>query len=336
MLEARRASQIDFAPDGTPIVVGNSNAGGLPLFSIIQVPLNSERLGFLSLTKDNGLLSGDVFVDAYNELVKLSLTGNEPSIITMAQYEAEILAKGKCGKFGLSTTNKQFKIPFIPGLYLQGKESSADTGTWTPDQMQGHFHTLVGVNWNSGLPIMGAGGTGSTGVSLSGARSVEFQAQQMISDGVNGTPRISSKTKPESIYVDYQMKLYGTLTNKTQVDMANVTNQLVSKLDTVTYQNDASLRLRAWCYCNSLGSIQKSKGIASVTRLSTGNYRITLLQAAPDTNYIVLTGCSGNGFVVSYNAASSSYPKTPLSFVIRTMNYAGTDTDTEFSVAITY
>lgn len=180
MLEARRSSQIDFAPDGTPIIVGNSNAGGLPLFSIIQVPLNSERLGFLSLAKDNGLLSGDVFVDAYNELVKLSLTGNEPNIITMAEYEAEILAEGKCDKFGLNIVNKQFKIPFTPS-------------------------------------------------------------------------------------VNYQIKLYGTLTNKNQVNMVDVVTQLTSKLDIDTYSSESWSKAKALARIAASGDILISKNITSVT-----------------------------------------------------------------------
>ena len=300
MLEARRASQIDFAPDGTPIVVGNSNAGGLPLFSIIQVPLNSERLGFLSLAKDNGLLSGDVFVDAYNELVKLSLTGNEPSIITMAEYEAEILAKGKCSKFGLSITDKQFKIPFVPGVFLQSKESSADTGVWTPDQLQGHWHNAVGDN------IIGVPSTGSVPYTTKDKTQVQIDAPTRwgagnpVSDGINGIPRIGTKTKPESISVDYQMKLYGTLTNKAQVDMADVVTQLTSKFDIQTYENDIDFRIKAFAYVKDTGEITFQKGFVSCVRNSTGNY--TLIPISTPSTVLAFCSCPN----INYRASITS------------------------------
>lgn len=292
MLEARRASQIDFAPDGTPIVVGNSNAGGLPLFSIIQVPLNSERLGFLSLAKDNGLLSGDVFVDAYNELVKLSLTGNEPSIVTMAEYEAEILAKGKCGKFGLSITNKQFKIPFIPGVFLQSKESSADVGIWTPDQMRSIYGKLpirLSVDgsgpWTYTQDTEGFNKGTFVGGDTAASNIVVLDTTRL---GINYS---GAKTKPESISVDYQMKLYGTLTNKAQVDMADVVNQLASKLDTSTFENESWSRAKAWARIAASGDIISSKNITSVT---VGNGVVTVYSPFFTSNAIVVAKTLGN------------------------------------------
>lgn len=248
MLEARRASQIDFAPDGTPIVVGNSNAGGLPLFSIIQVPLNSERLGFLSLAKDNGLLSGDVFVDAYNELVKLSLTGNEPSIITMAEYEAEILTEGKCDKFGLSIADKQFKIPFVPDVFLQ-------------------------------------------------------------------------------------MKLYGTLTNKAQVDMVDIVTQLTGKLDTSIYNSNAWSIAKASARVDANGSITANTNITSCTRISTGQYQITFMPGIfSDSNkmeaYIVGYHTDTGGVGVGINSISTSQMR------INIVNWSGVPADYPFNIRI--
>ena len=302
MLEARRASQIDFAPDGTPIVVGNSNAGGLPLFSIIQVPLNSERLGFLSLAKDNGLLSGDVFVDAYNELVKLSLTGNEPSIITMAEYEAEILAKGKCSKFGLSITDKQFKIPFVPGVFLQSKESSADTGVWTPDQIRpitgaiaANAENVVSITNKGAFLVTNTGSNaGSAVANTNGAAVLTFDSSRL---GINYS---GVKTKPESISVDYQMKLYGTLTNKAQVDMADVVTQLTSKFDIQTYENDIDFRIKAFAYVKDTGEITFQKGFVSCVRNSTGNY--TLIPISTPSTVLAFCSCPN----INYRASITS------------------------------
>lgn len=72
-------------------------------------------------------------------------------------------------------------------------------GNYQQDAMQGHYHKLVGVGWNSGLPLMGAGSDGSAGVALWGARDVEFQAQGLISDGKNGNPRLGATTYPENV-----------------------------------------------------------------------------------------------------------------------------------------
>lgn len=323
MLEARRASQIDFAPDGTPIVVGNSNAGGLPLFSIIQVPLNGERLGFLSLAKDNGLLSGDVFVDAYNELVKLSLTGNEPSIITMAEYEAEILAKGKCGKFGLSITNKQFKIPFVPGVFLQSKESSADIGVWTPDQIRpitGEFYT-TGNGGVANATATGAFKLKAGNIAYGGVAGPSSWLS--FDSSLLGTHYSGTKTKPESISVDYQMKLYGTLTNKAQVDMADIVTQLTGKLDTQTYEDDIDFRIKAFAYVRGTGEITFQKGFVSCVRNSTGNY--TLIPISTPSTVLAFCSCPD----INYRASIISM--NPITVVVTGYNTI-TPVDAVFTV----
>jgi hypothetical protein len=54
------------------------------------------------------------------------------------------------------------------------------------------------------------------------------------------------------------------------------------------YAGDASKRVKAWATINADGSIKKSAGILSSSRLSLGNYAIVLSSPMPDTGYAVV------------------------------------------------
>lgn len=87
-------------------------APSIPLFGVVHVPFKTVVPGFLSLTKDNGTLLGNILPEAYQELVNLKANG-ESNILTFAQYDAAIVADGVCDNFALDEDTTSFKVPYI-------------------------------------------------------------------------------------------------------------------------------------------------------------------------------------------------------------------------------
>lgn len=87
-------------------------APSVPLFGVVHVPFKTVIPGFLSLTKDNGVLLGNILPEAYQELVNLKVNG-EANILTFAQYDAAIAANGVCDSFALDENTKSFKVPYL-------------------------------------------------------------------------------------------------------------------------------------------------------------------------------------------------------------------------------
>lgn len=87
-------------------------APSVPLFGVVHVPFKTVIPGFLSLTKDNGVLLGNILPEAYQELINLKVNG-EPNILTFAQYDAAIAANGVCDSFALDENTKSFKVPYL-------------------------------------------------------------------------------------------------------------------------------------------------------------------------------------------------------------------------------
>lgn len=100
-------------------------APSIPLFGIAHVPFKAVVPGFLSLTKNNGTLLGNILPEAYQELVNLKANG-ESNILTFAQYDAAIVANGVCGSFALDENTESFKVPYIGNTYIGGTPESVD------------------------------------------------------------------------------------------------------------------------------------------------------------------------------------------------------------------
>ena len=214
---------------------GWGNPSGIPLLIPMAVPFSTVMPGFLSVCRDNGRLTAGAFPDAARQLATLKAAG-ETNIVSLAAWESEFAAQnGVCGRFALSDDGQSFRIPCMPAQYWRGMSQTAGLGVgmWQPDQMQGHWHNvsaitnalgLIQVPATSGFAINYSSNTGSP-----------------ISDGVNGTPRVGSETRPTTVVVDYQMKLYGAATDAGSVTLAQLIAAMAGKLDTSRYESDNTL-----------------------------------------------------------------------------------------------
>lgn len=86
------------------------------------------------------------------------------------------------------------------GIYLGG----GDIGS-ARDQVQSHIHQL----WGSGTSQLGGAYVGGMqGANTAPTASMSyFGASSMITEGVNGTPRVGARTRPQTRYVKYIMRI---------------------------------------------------------------------------------------------------------------------------------
>jgi hypothetical protein len=86
-----------------------------------------------------------------------------------------------------------------PGVYLRGASTS---GTGSDDQFQGH---------NTVIPVVNSGLGGSQRMVVSAASDAVatnfYTATPIIADGVNGTPRVGTETKPITMTIVWIMRI---------------------------------------------------------------------------------------------------------------------------------
>ena len=120
--------------------------------------------------------------------------------------------------FGYGDNSTTFALPDMRGRFLRGVDGGTardpdkatrtamntggntgdNIGSVEGDAIQGHWH-------NTFLMPFGAGG-GSAGISWSSPSSYTNVTREPISDGTNGTPRVSSETRPTNANVNYIIK----------------------------------------------------------------------------------------------------------------------------------
>ena len=310
-------------------------ADGLPLLSLMAVPSSLVQPGYLSVTRDNGILSGDpantehpVFAAAYAQLEARKVQG-DTAIVSMADYATEMTTNGGgvCGRFAIDMTAKTFRLPCAPGLYWAAVMAGQSVGDYLIDQMRpmvGQSQTLSGRGNTSGDGLTGVftrgdelpGGFSATATTTG----LDSRYKTKFNSASLGSHFNGDRTRPQSWVVDYQMKMYGTVSDAGTIQLANLIAAMTSKLDSAQYEADAPMRVKAWGrLLEPNGTIVNSFGVASAARLSVGRYRITLTNAAPDNNYIVVG--AANGVLFLYDDAT--FPRTTTQFQAASWNATG-------------
>lgn len=111
----------------------------------------------------------------------------------------------KCGSmtgFGAGDGSTSFTLPNLngDGRFVRGKQTSRTVGSTQADAFQGHNHT------SSGRVISDAGGE----VFNAGSQGIWAHTEDVMSgyssDGTNGTPRVSTETRPVNVALLYCIK----------------------------------------------------------------------------------------------------------------------------------
>jgi len=240
-------------------------APGIPLLIPMPVPFSTVMPGFLSVTRDNGILTEAAFNEAYAQLLILHEAG-DTNIVSVAQWEAEFAANnGICGRFAIDTATKTFRLPVMPVEYWHGFVRPHDEST--------AFLLVRNTNPVGNVPgiwVPREAGTGGYLVIEGG------HLTQQNSPGPIGTPMVAnlSTAAMANVPLDYQMKLYGAVTDTGTISLAQLIAAMAGKLDTSVYKADAWSRIRAWVYFNSAAQILGGKNITGMMRNSLGIYRV--------------------------------------------------------------
>lgn len=182
------------------ITLGGSGGGGNPVGTIIAFAGDLANIPAGYLPCDGSPQSRITYVDLFN-------------VIGEAWGEGD----------GTNT----FNLPDLRGRFMRGVDDGAgndpDAGTRTAsntggntgdsvgsvqsDSFQGHRHKLDTGTANAGLATVATAANRSS--PTPGNTSDFFPATiagTIIADAVNGTPRVSSETRPKNVYVNYIIK----------------------------------------------------------------------------------------------------------------------------------
>jgi hypothetical protein len=242
-----------------------------------------------AITRDNGILTGDAFKEAYAQLLILHEAG-DTNIVSMEQWEAEFTANGDiCGRFAIDTTAQTFRLPCMPGCHWEGLMPETDVGdyffdTIRPFSFSGTIVSRLNALY-SGTGIVGAAFS-TIGSNSAGGGNNAGEANNVhitINSASLGRHFNGLRTRPQSIAVDYQMKMYGTAADAGTVELAQLIAAMTGKLDTARYEADAPMRVKAKGVINANGTIVSSVGVISCVwttsgHQGTGGYVITTSQ----------------------------------------------------------
>lgn len=161
-------------------------------------------------------------------------------------------------------------------------------GALQEDALQGHWHQNRRSVAGDANFLTFEGGTGGNGYASGTANVGSSQARELISDGINGTPRTATETRVKSFGVRWQIRAFGTSVNEGLVDLVAIQQDL---------QN---LRNNAFTRANILGTVSQSSGTPTGAIIERGSNANGEWIKFADGTLI----CWGNG---SVNTTSGPY-----------------------------
>ena len=192
-------------------------AGSVPLMAVFWFPLRTALpVGFVAA--DGQTLLRDTYPDAWNEV-----NNSRVPIVTDALWNSDVTLRGSFTTGDGSTT---FRIPDYNGkssgslgaVFLRGDGamSSGTNGVIQKDAFQGHFHQMP--------PAFSAAAntSGGNGGMMTPQNNGSLSTAAPITDGINGTPRTASETRPLNVTGCYAVKLFGAVTTQAMLDTSSV------------------------------------------------------------------------------------------------------------------
>lgn len=163
------------------------------------------------------------FPDVYDLLAK-----GEIHSLPINEFDAQVLANGVCGYFGLDTENLSFKVPVLTDVYLKvGNGVPAFTAESLPNVTGKFGLKFVGENASTGTGALlndkagsprAAGGLGSSGTNL-----------RMDLSAGNSVYRDGAKVNPDHITYRAYVVLYSAAAEVSEVQAAEFINSLAGK-----------------------------------------------------------------------------------------------------------
>lgn len=289
---------------------------GLPVGSLVPWNVSEASIPFGWLPRSGGLYNRADYPDLW-VLIQSLVVSDADWINTPANR----------GKYSNGNGTTTFRMPDDNGKYDSngfgavtlrghGKNSSGTLGLHQQDQLQGS--TLgrgtfkLDVYEGSYAPAGTAGNTRYGAFFLNGTATAPDYYATQVSDGLNGSPRVGSETRMSNTTVVWCTVAAGKVNNIGNIDI-NVLNTTVSTHTTqiaslqATKATGSSAQLStAWVnFDGTSGTIKSSYNVSSVTRTTTGTYRITFATPMTDVNYIAQFSSNA---LASTNQQNAAYP----------------------------
>ena len=163
---------------------------------------------------------------------------------------------------------------------------------------------------------------GATGAAASTADTI-YPTLEGFNSALLGPHYDGEVTRPPSWVVDYQMKMYGAVTDAGTVQLSQLIAAMTGKLDTSAYEADAPMRVKAWGVINGNGNIVDSENIISSVRTSAAHYTVTsnaiqpnsiVIATARDLNTRIVTAVEISTGIVKFLTSSAAPANTDVSF----------------------
>lgn len=165
-----------------------ASAAAMPVGTVFMVPANVAPTGSVKL--NGALLSRTTYAELW---AYAQASGNIEANDT--NWSTNRTTNGTNGKFSPGDGSTTFRIPDVRGDILRAwsdgstVDSGRAIGSYQADAFQGHKHSGPTQTSNDGP----SGIDGSSGI-----ENGTYATQNIISDGVNGTPRTAAETRPRN------------------------------------------------------------------------------------------------------------------------------------------
>ena len=251
---------------------GSGGSGGdLPLFALLPSFFSTVEDGYLSVCVDNGILSGDpasvtypAFPGAYTAL-EARKTAGDIAIRTMQEYADSMTAIGKAPFFAIDTVTKTFRIPCAPGLFWRGMMAGKNVGDYGIDQIR-PIEAAAGLETYANSQSLRLDMTGAfyyntemnSNIGWINSPSPLGKGRLGFNSALLGPHFNGDQTVPEHVIVDYQIRMYGAVTDAGTIQLSQLIAAMAGKLDTSVFEqwktSSAPLLGQSWQDVTSLRS----------------------------------------------------------------------------------
>ncbi|MCA6567125.1 MAG: tail fiber protein [Pseudanabaena sp. M151S2SP2A07QC] len=271
---ADRTFTLQASDDHAGVCAFNNNTVGYNAsWKIYRFPTQAEQI----VSPANSLDSlGTVFYVAGSQCPAGSLAADGAAVSRTA-YAPLFARVGVTHGAGDGSTT--FNLPDLRGIFVRGAGSqtvgsvtySGTLGTKQNDQFQGHWHEVQTATTSDAIFRAGAGANGGNGGTTD--PNFRYVAKGIISDGVNGTPRVGAQTQPGNISLT---PCISTAFNQAPLLVGSVTSGSSGMLRH-EYVHIGQGSYQTNCTVSPCGTFRPSSSwVSSVTRSSTGIYVVNI------------------------------------------------------------
>lgn len=305
-------------------VVKIGSGGGLPVGTIIPVTASSSYVPEGTLYCDGAEKTQSAFPDLWTNYL---ISGKLPTC-TYSQFQTEVTNTGACYKWAIDTTNKKFKVPFIPDKVLVdiddtiGVKGNGMTLGLTDGEANGGLyfrtisgsgvlseyndsygknvgtHTDVATNFTSGQSIGVTTDASKSGIIADTTNAKTYKTIRHFVVVANGSINQSQMDWSE---------FASSLASKANIDLSNVTQS--SGLRRLIEVSDSSL-MPSWYKVfeetnPQTGEVRKWCEQGGQSSVATSTTTINLLKSYAYISYnLSMTGSAGYPFITSRSTGS--------------------------------